>query len=243
MGKRKQKKSGDFLPFWPIPLPLHKMYWAQNPSWTLYWDQRDYTGWWFRIELREWNYYVCCSGYFFLISLTHLPNSIQKNKISGVQPCLVRWRTRIKRKKLHKSKEDLEKAKNEKKWNDDMNWDLRQMFPRQPREGASELTFGWGTGMKSQEHWSIIFKDFLFPCMWFRTFSSQFSSPCTVKTGLKMKEQGSRKYLNMILQRSRDVMSGGEVGKQAREDGKDGMEGWIWSHDVPRAIARGGVTA
>ena len=81
--------------------------------------------------------------------------------------------------------------------------------------------------MKSQEHWSIIFKDFLFPCMWFRTFSSQFSSPCTVKTGLKMKEQGSRKYLNMILQRSRDVMSGGEVGKQAREDGKDGMEGWI----------------
>ena len=39
----------------------------------------------FRIEFRKWNYSVCCSVDVFLISLTHLLNSIQYSSISGIQ--------------------------------------------------------------------------------------------------------------------------------------------------------------
>ena len=38
--------------------------------------------WWFRIELGKWNYFVCYFGDFFLISLRHLPNSIQNSSIT-----------------------------------------------------------------------------------------------------------------------------------------------------------------
>ena len=46
------------------------------------------TWWWFRIELLAFEL-VCCSGDVSLISLRHLPNSIQNSSISGVQSWII----------------------------------------------------------------------------------------------------------------------------------------------------------
>ena len=80
--------------------------------------------------------------------------------------------------------------------------------------------------MKSLDHWSSIFRYFLLPCMWILSFSSQFLSVCTVKmqtkAGLRRKEPkpGIRKYLNMLLQRSRDFMSGEDWSRCRSENEK-----------------------
>ena len=63
------------------------------------------------------------------------------------------------------------------------------------RMKESDSNFGERADMKSLDHWSIILRYFLLPFLWFLSFSRQFSSACTVK-------------MNMILQRSRDFMSG-----------------------------------
>ena len=47
------------------------------------------TWWWFRTQLRKWNYYVCCSGDVFLISLRHLQNIILNISICIVQSWIV----------------------------------------------------------------------------------------------------------------------------------------------------------
>ena len=44
---------------------------------------------WTGIELWKWSYSVCCSGDVSLISLRHLPNSIQNSSISGVQSWII----------------------------------------------------------------------------------------------------------------------------------------------------------
>ena len=71
--------------------------------------------------------------------------------------------------------------------------------------------------MKSLDRWSSILRYFLLPCIWFLTFfSGWYLSVCTwkmekmeTKTDLKRKKpQGRRNYLNMLLQRSKDFISG-----------------------------------
>ena len=47
------------------------------------------TWWWFGTQLRKWNYYVCCSGDVFLISLRHLQNIILNISICIVQSWIV----------------------------------------------------------------------------------------------------------------------------------------------------------